>query len=93
MNKILSLHQSGLSQRQIAKKLGIGKTSVARAIKKSQTTFDVDTLARAYALVLRYESANLSSVVFTHKDRRVPTKRPESSHLEHLVDVVIPTIL
>jgi IS30 family transposase len=93
MNKILTLHKSGLSQRQIAKKLGIGKTTVARALKKSQVTFDVDQLAKAYELVIHYESVNLSSVIFTHQDQRVTTPKPETTHFEHLVDVVLPILL
>jgi transcriptional regulator with XRE-family HTH domain len=92
MSKILELHRAGLSQRQIAKKLGIGKTTVARAIQKSQVSFDVDQLARAYDLVIRYESANLSSVVFTFQDRRVTTPKPDASHFEHLANVVLPIL-
>ncbi len=66
---------------------------MARVIKNSQISFDVDQLAKAYKLVLDYESAKLSSVTFTHQDRRVPTPKPTLGHLEHLVDVVLPILL
>ena len=35
--QIVALHKNGLSQRQILKQLGINRSSVQRAIKKSNT--------------------------------------------------------